>query len=102
MPHYRIYRLKESQRRHFRDGPPAPGPHELKRRDYEAGDEVEAPSPYDVWQQARAGQAIEVGDALETDTGALVVCRYVGFEEARWWSPPEPPAVAAPETPPAG
>ena len=98
MPRYRIHYLKEPQRQHFRNAPPAPGPVMLKRKDYEPDGEIEAASPYAAWREMRAAQGerrpIEIGDALETDTGALVVCKYVGFEEAQWFVPPAAPTPA--------
>jgi hypothetical protein len=102
MPRYRIHHLKESQRQHFRQAPPGASPLQLKRKDYQPGGEIEAPSPYAAWKQTLAAEAtqeadcppIGVGDALETDTGALLVCKYVGFEEAQWFVP-EPAAAPA-------
>ena len=99
MPRYRIYYLKESQRPHARHAAPAPGPHKLKLKDYQEGGQIEASSPYAAWKQMQAGEdrrPLEVGDALETDTGSLLVCRYVGFEEALWYLP-EPPAAIPPQ-----
>jgi hypothetical protein len=99
MARYRIYYLKESQRMHFRSAPPAPGPLKLKRKDYEEGGQVEAPTPYVAWKELREigePRPIEVGDALELDTGALLVCRWQGFEEASWYLPEAPVALPAP------
>ena len=107
MARYRIYYLKDSHRPQFRHAPPSPGPVKLKMRDYQPGGEIEASSPYAAWKQTREEQGerrpIEVGDALETDTGALLVCKFVGFEEAQWWLPeaPPPPAVTPPSEAPA-
>ena len=101
MPRYRIYYLKESQRVHFRNGPPAPGPVKLKMKDYAPAETMEAETPYAAWKQSREpeGEAppIQVGDALEADTGALLVCKFVGFEPAEWFVPEPPPAAAASE-----
>ncbi|MBI3693302.1 MAG: hypothetical protein HY238_00470 [Acidobacteria bacterium] len=95
MARYRIYYLKDSHRQQFQQAPPSPGPITLKMRDYQPGDEIEASSPYAAWKQIREEQGeqrpIEVGDALETETGALLVCKFVGFEEAQWWAPEAPP-----------
>ncbi len=103
MPRYRIYYLRESQRQHFRHAPPAAVPPKLKMKDYQPEGEIEASSPYAAWKQMReAGgerRPIEVGDALETDAGALLLCRYVGFEEAQWFVP-EPPPSQPLEAPP--
>ena len=96
MARYRIHYLKESRRQAFRDAAPAPGPVPLKQRDYEPGEEIEADTPYAAWQQWRQQQRpIAVGDALESEAGALLVCKYVGFEEACWRQPPpaEPPGA---------
>jgi hypothetical protein len=91
MARYRIYYLRESQRQHFRQAPPAPGPLKLKLKDYEASGEIEAASPYTAWKQLQETpgelRPISVGDALETETGALLICRYAGFEEAQWFVP---------------
>jgi hypothetical protein len=103
MPRYRIYYLKESQRQHFRNAPPVPGPLKIKLKDYQEGGEIEAASPYAAWKQIQGTEdrpPIGVGDVLETDTGALYVCRWAGFEEAQWRLPEEPadrqePALAA-------
>jgi hypothetical protein len=102
MPRYRIYYLKESQRQHFRNAPPAPGPLKIKLKDYQEGGEIEAASPYAAWKQIQGTEdrpLIGVGDVLETDTGALYVCRWAGFEEAQWRLPEEPAAMTAPAGP---
>ncbi len=107
VPRYRIYSLKESQRPHFRNTPPgaggasAPGaPLVLKPKDYQEQGEMEASSPYAAWRQRRGSEApIGVGDVLEAETGQLLVCRFVGFEEARWWAPEPPAAIPRPVLP---
>jgi len=35
-----------------------------------------------------------VGDLLETDSGALRICKYIGFEAAEWVLPPADPGTA--------
>ncbi len=103
MPRYRIHYLRDSQRQHFRQAPPHPGPLKLKRRDYQEGGEIEASSPYTAWKQLQqdrgARPPITVGDALETEAGALLLCRYVGFEEAEWFVPETVSAAPLPESP---
>jgi hypothetical protein len=37
-----------------------------------------------------------VGDILETSAGDLRICKYVGFEVARWFVPEPPPNPAVP------
>jgi len=106
MPRYRIHYLKESQREHFRHAAPSPSPLRLKLKDYQPGESIEAPTPYAAWKKMRdegSGRPIDVGDALESEAGALVVCRYVGFEDAQWFvpEPPPPPEAAAPSEGPA-
>ena len=104
MPRYRIYYLKETQRQHFRNAPPVPGPLKLKLKDYQEGGEIEASSPYSAWKQLKdtaERRPIEVGDALATDTGSLYVCRWAGFEEAQWYLPEPPPMSQTPTEPPA-
>lgn len=78
----------------------------LKPRDYEQRGEVEAPHSYGAWTELRGSEnALEIGDVLENERGELRICKYVGFEEARWVQPevrgaqehfPEPEAAAQP------
>jgi hypothetical protein len=68
----------------------------LKPRDFEPDGEVEAESPYEAWTKLRGtSQALAVGDLLESEAGDLRICKYVGFEEARWGVPEQTPAAAA-------
>ncbi len=88
MPQYRIYRLRESRRETFRWAPHTPGVSQVKPRDYEELTSVEAPTPYALWEQLReTDNPLEVGDLIESAAGALVIYKYVGFEEARWVLP---------------
>lgn len=104
MPAFRIHRMKDHLRQHFRWAPHLSGVTQIKPRDYEDGGEVEAMNFYDAWAILRGStKALDIGDALETASGDLRVCKYVGFEEARWVLPeakPEQgnPAVAAAST----
>jgi hypothetical protein len=110
MPNYRIYRMKESPRQHFRWAPHVSGAANVKRRDYDedgaidGGGQIEAANEYAAWEQLRASERpLEVGDLLETDGGNLRICKYIGFEAAAWQLPPGEP-VSAPDstlTPPA-
>jgi hypothetical protein len=100
MPLYRIYRMKDSPRQQFRWAPHVSGSASVKPKDYEQRDQIEAVHEYDAWRQLReSGQALEVGDLLETEEGRLSICKYVGFEPAQWVLP-EPKLQAEPE--PAG
>jgi hypothetical protein len=98
MASFRIHRMRHSARQSFRWAPHVSGVAQLKPRDYEQDGEVEALNYYDAWAILRGSpRALEVGDALETLAGELRVCKYVGFEEARWVLPePKPEALAAP------
>ena len=89
MPNYRIYRMKDSPRQHFRQAPHVSGAANVKRRDYEEAGQIEAANEYAAWEQLRASEApLEVGDLLETDNGELRICKYIGFEPAAWVLPP--------------
>ena len=98
MPAFKIHRLKDSQFQQFRWAPYVAGAAQVKPKDYEAGGLVEAPSTYAAWSQLRdSGNALRVGDLLESEDGQLRICKYVGFEEAQWTLPePKPlPGSAA-------
>ncbi len=97
MPLYRIYRMKDSPRQQFRWAPHVSGCASVKPKDYEQRGQIEAAHEYDAWRLLREqGQALEVGDLLETEEGRLSICKYVGFEPAQWILP-EPKAPAEPE-----
>ena len=86
MPVYRIHRLKDYQRQQFRSAPHASGVTSVKHRDYREGGAVEAPTVYAAWASLQGSpDALAVGDLLETEDGGLSICKYVGFEEARWF-----------------
>jgi hypothetical protein len=88
MPLYRIYRMKDSPRQQFRWAPHVAGCASVKPKDYEPCDQMEAAHEYDAWRLLReSGQALEVGDLLETGEGRLSICKYVGFEPAQWVLP---------------
>jgi hypothetical protein len=84
---YRVHRMKDNQRQQFRWAPHVSGCAAVKPKDYEQQGEIEAVHEYDAWRLLReSGQALEVGDLLETD-GRLSICKYVGFEPAQWVLP---------------
>ncbi len=101
MPNYRIYRMKESPRQHFRWAPHVSGAASVKRKDYEESGQIEAANEYAAWEQMKSAERpLDVGDLLETDTGDLRICKYIGFEAAAWVLPPaEPAADSAAATP---
>lgn len=97
MPSFQIHRLRESQRQHFRSAPHTSGVSIVKPRDYERISAVEADTEYAAWLLLKdAGTPIEVGDMLESEQGNLRICKYIGFEEARWFVPEPAPVLAVP------
>ena len=97
MPSYQIHRLKDNQRQQFRWAPHTSGVSTVKAKDYENDAPVEAPSVYAAWDQLRGSERpLQVGDILEDESGALHICKYIGFEEARWFVAAEPAPVSVP------
>ena len=98
-PRYRAYRMKENVRQQFRWAPHVSGATVAKRKDYAEDVYISAANEYEVWARMReTGNPLQVGDILETETGDLKICKYVGFEQASWWIPetkPEPEVTAA-------
>ena len=54
MPNYRIYRMKESPRQHFRSAPHVSGAANVKRRDYDESGQIEAANEYAAWDHMRS------------------------------------------------
>jgi hypothetical protein len=98
MPNFRIYRMKDSPRQQFRWAPHVSGAASIKRKDYDEGGLIEALNEYDAWRLLRdSEEPLAVGDLLESDSGELRICKYVGFEAAQWFVPePKPAADGAP------
>ncbi len=94
MPLYQIHRLKDTQRQQFRWAPHTSGLSTVKPKDYEREACIEAPTVYSAWEELRrTDRALQVGDILEPDGGPLHICKYIGFEEARWFVPEAIPAA---------
>jgi hypothetical protein len=92
MTSYRIHRLREHLRNHFRFAPHVSGAASAKPRDYEPGEAIVAETPYAAFFALREAAApLCVGDLLETEDGRLRIFKFVGFEEAQW-ALPEPKA----------
>ena len=88
MAKYRIYRMKDGPRQQFRWAPHVSGAASVKPKDYQPAGEIEADGEYDAWTRLRnSEQPLAVGDVLETESGALHICKYVGFETATWLLP---------------
>ncbi len=86
--------MKDQVRQQFRWAPHVSGAASVKPKDYEQGGEIEAPNEYAAWRAARDNdQPLEIGDLLESDSGALRICKYVGFEAAQWNIPEAKPAA---------
>jgi hypothetical protein len=99
MPVYQVHRLKEAPRQQFRWAPHTSGVSVVKPKDYDRVSQKEASSPYALWIATReTEEALQPGDLLElAETGELRIFKYIGFEEARWYTPeaaPSPPAAA--------
>jgi len=79
-------------RQSFRWAPHVAGLATVKQRDYLPGGEFEAPDEYALWAELRnSEQALEVGDLVEERVeagseagGILKICKFVGFESAKW------------------
>ena len=93
MPAYQVHRLKDAHRQQFRCAPHTSGLSTVKPKDYEKKRVVEAASVYSAWDELRrTDQPLQVGDILEAEAGTLHICKYIGFEEARWFVPEAAPA----------
>ena len=94
--------MKDNPRQQFRWAPHVSGAANVKPKDYEPAGEVEADNEYAAWALLRDSETpLLVGDLLELEQGQLRICKYVGFDEARWFIPASPadvtPVPAAPE-----
>jgi len=99
MPAFRIHRMKENPRQQFRWAPHTSGVTGIKPRDFELAGEIEAQGLYDAWMSLRGtDRALDIGDVLESAAGELRICKYVGFEEARWVLPEFKPVIDASQT----
>ena len=93
MPQYRIHHMKDQPRESFRAAPHVSAPATVKPKDYEASGEIDAPNEYEAWMRLRdTDRPLSVGDLLEMGDGELRICKYVGFEPAKWWVPEALPA----------
>lgn len=109
MPTFRIHRMKDNPRQSFRWAPHTSGVTNIKPRDFEPAGEIQAANLYDAWMSLRGTkESLDIGDVLESETGETRICKYVGFEEARWVFPEVktgleslPPASGSPVLEPA-
>jgi hypothetical protein len=86
--------MKEQARVSFRSAPHTSGETAVKLKDYLESESIEAVNAYEAWDGLRnTGQPLEVGDLLESELGEIQICKYIGFENAKWIVPEAKPAV---------
>jgi hypothetical protein len=95
VPRYKVYRIKESQKEHFRWSPHTGGLAIVKPKDYEPGGEVESLTPYSLWKELQDSESPHAepplcpGDVLELlsadEPRPLFIAKYIGFEPAQWF-----------------
>ena len=95
MPSYRVFRLKENLRAHFRQLPHLSGTAQLKLRDYVEAVEVSASNRYAAWMEMRStNDPLGVGDVLVEDGAGIYIVKFVGLEPAEWVVPELKPVEA--------
>lgn len=99
MPRYRIHRIKQTPGESFRWAAHTGGEAQVKPKDYEPGDTVEAATPYAAWKllgesrtPLRPGDLLEVINESEAEPQPdakpeLFITKYIGFEPAAWIVP---------------
>jgi hypothetical protein len=88
--------MKDTPRQQFRWAPHVSGAASVKQKDYEPSGEADAENEYAAWALLRGSETpLLVGDVLELPDGQLRICKYVGFEEARWFVVETPVAETA-------
>src|SRR5450432_3198570 len=98
MPSYRIHRLKNHLQQSFCLAPHVSGSANVKPRDYQPGDSIEASSPYAAFFALKeTAEPLAPGDLLESEGGVLRIYKFVGFEEAQWVLPEAKPDAATEE-----
>ena len=91
MPSFRIHRIRETMKEQFRWKAHTGGAGVVKPKDYEVGGEMDAATPYALWNRMKIeGKPLCPGDVLETvqndgTAGELQIFKYIGFEPAKWW-----------------
>ena len=92
MASFRVYRMRPHVKQSFRWAPHVSGLATVKPRDYQPAGEFEASNEYALWAELRGSeQALDVGDLVECQAaagaqpgGVLKICKFVGFESAKW------------------
>lgn len=86
--------MKEQSRLSFRAAPHTSGETAVKLKDYVESGSVDADSTYEAWESLRSTQQpLEVGDILESELGGIKICKYIGFEDAKWVVPEVKPTL---------
>ena len=86
--------MKEQSRLSFRAAPHTSGETAVKLKDYVESGSVDADSTYEAWESLRStNQPLEVGDILESELGGIKICKYIGFEDAKWVLPEVKPSL---------
>ncbi len=86
--------MKEQSRLSFRAAPHTSGETAVKLKDYVESGSVEADSTYEAWESLRStSEPLEVGDILESELGGIKICKYIGFEDAKWVIPEGKPIL---------
>ncbi len=102
MATFRIYRMRPHVKQSFRWAPHVTGLATVKLRDYLPDAEIEAPNEYALWAELKSSEKpIEIGDLLETSAesgNALKICKFVGFESAKWAETEATPAASCHST----
>jgi hypothetical protein len=93
--------MKDHLRQQFRWAPHLSGTTGVKPKDYEESFTVEADTPYAAWHALKGTEReLMVGDVIGTEESALLILKYIGFEQATWILPePKPAAVIPPSEP---
>jgi hypothetical protein len=99
MTRYRIFQLRQDYVQGFQEKAPKPGKMTLRDSRYEEIGAVEADSPYDAWKVLQEEnrpanvRQLAVGDVLQVDDEAPLVCAWWGFEPAQWMSAEQEAAI---------
>jgi hypothetical protein len=94
---FRIHRMRPHVKQSFRWAPHVTGLATVKQRDYLPDTEIDAPNEYALWAELKSSEKpLEIGDLVETGS-VLKICKFVGFESAKW-AETEAPAAASCET----
>ncbi len=94
MATFRIYRMRPHVKQSFRWAPHVTGLATVKQRDYLPDTEIEAPNEYALWAELKSSEKpLEIGDLVEAGN-ALKICKFVGFEAAKWAETEAVPAAS--------